>query len=104
MRDWTAAEKMGKISVSIIEKLTRAFHIESNKPDGEKNYDLMIKLSQATAYQTTVYSSLQKNHEYERRLQRVEKTVKGIDPSDLAMKNSPILSAEEEMKSKEKLR
>ncbi len=102
MRDWTAAEKMGKISVSIIEKLAGEFHRQSKAIT--PNYELMMKLSQATAYQTTVYSSLQKNHEYERRLQYVEKTVKGIDPSDLAMKNSPILSAEDELRNQEKLR
>ena len=64
----------------------------------------MMKLSQATAYQTTVYSSLQKNHEYERRLQRVEKTVRDVNPEDLAMGKSPILSAEEKQKTDEKLR
>ena len=104
MKDWTSAERMGKIGVAIIDKLATEFHKAANQPEDKKNYDRMIRFAQATAYQITVYSSLQKAHEYERRLIRVEKTVKHIDPSDMVMRYSPVITAEDEEQSKEQYR
>ena len=98
MRDWTSAEHMGKIGVSIIDKLATEFHKAANKYD----HDLMIRLAQATAYQMTVYSSIQKSHEYEKRLIRVEKTVRHLDPSDLIMKYNPVITADDELEINEK--
>jgi hypothetical protein len=104
MKDWTSAEHIGKISVSMITVLAKEFHKHSSKKDEEKNYDLIIKLSQAAGYQCQLYSALQKSHEYERRLQSVEKTVKTVTSEDLAMLNNPVIKAEAELKTDENFR
>ena len=101
MKDWTSAEHIGKIAVSTINVLSKEFHKAANQPDDKKDYKLIIALSQANGYQCQLYSALQKSHEYERRLQAVERTVKN-STSDELLKLNPVIAAEEELKSQEK--
>ena len=81
--DWTDPAHVGKISVSIMDKLYEIFEKEAKKEDEEINLDVLIKLSQATGYQAQVYSGLQKNHEFAKRLQSIEKTLSGEKPLEL---------------------
>jgi|TARA_R110000744_G_scaffold204995_3_gene323745 isopenicillin N synthase-like dioxygenase len=69
---WTDPSHVGKISISIMDTLADEFFKESQKPDDEKDHALMIKLSQAVGYQSQVYSTVQKNHDFARRLKMIE--------------------------------
>jgi len=100
-REWADASHVGKITVSIMDILAKEFHKVSKKADSEKDYDLMIKLSQATGYQAQLYSGLQKSHEFQRRLQSVEKALSTVSAEDIAMSVNPVLQAEEELKTQD---
>jgi len=104
MKDWTSAAHVGKIAMSIIDILAKEFHKAAKKPDDKKQYDLMIKLSQAVGYHMTIYSTLQKSHEYEYRLQSVEKTIKEVTPADIVMQYNPVLLEESKVESKDEFR
>lgn len=104
MKDWTSAERIGKIAVSVINVLAKEFHKEANKPEGEKDWKKIISLSQANGYQCQLYSALQKSHEYEFRLQKVERTIKNATPESLALGLNPVIAAEEEIKTQSKYR
>ena len=74
--------------------LAQEFHIEAKRPTDERDHTLMVKLSQAVGYQSQLFTSLQKNHEFARRLMQVEKATRIISPEDLAYKNNPTLLAD----------
>lgn len=101
MKDWASAEHVAKIGLSIMEILAKEFHIEASKPSGEKDHGLMIKISQAVGYQSQLFSALKKSHEFERRLNAVEKKAQKISPQDLAYKNNPVLLEEQRLKDAE---
>ena len=101
MKEWTDPEHVGKVTVSHLNLLSGAFHKEMKKSDEEKNYDLIIKLSQAAGYQAQLYSGLQKNHEFAKRLQSIEKTLSRATPEDLSLGLNPVLQAESELKAQE---
>ena len=75
--EWTDPTHVGKISVSIMDVLFAEFEKEAKKEDDTKDFDKLIKLSQATGYQAQVFSGLQKNHEFAKRLQSIERTLTG---------------------------
>ncbi len=95
-RDWTSAQQIAQLGLSIMYELAKEFHIEASKPSAEKDHNLMIKLSQAVGYQTQLFTSLQKNHEFAKRLVQVEAQTQIISPEDLAYKHNPALMAEQE--------
>jgi hypothetical protein len=95
---WADPGHVGKITISILDILSKEFHKAAKKEETEKDYDLIIKLSQAAGYQAQLYSGLQKSHEFARRLQSIEATLKTATPEGLAMGMSPVLQAEEELK------
>ncbi len=96
---WADPDHVGKVTVSILDVLAKAFHRESAKSEDERDYEKLIKLSQATGYQAQLYSGLQKSHEFARRLQSIEKTLETATPEDLAFGLNPVLAAEAELKS-----
>ena len=101
MKDWTSAEHVAKIGLSIMHVLAEEFHIEASKPTGEKDHSLMVKLSQAVGYQSQLFSALQKSHEFARRLNAVEKATHHISPEDLAYRNNPVVIEEQRLKDAE---
>lgn len=101
-KNWASADHVGKITISILNALTGEFH-KANKAE-EKDHGLLIKLSQACGYQAQLYSGLQKNIEYSRRLEELEKTVQHATPEELALGQNPVIQAEEELKKDETLR
>jgi len=98
---WADPEHVGKITISILDILTKEFHKANKKADDEKDFDLIIKLSQAAGYQAQLYSGLQKSHEFARRLQSIEKVMQTANPETLALGQNPVIIAEEELKSKQ---
>ena len=96
MKDWTSAEHVAKIGLSIMHVLAEEFHIEASKPTGEKDHSLMVKLSQAVGYQSQLFSALQKSHEFARRLEAVEKATSMLSPEEIAYKFNPTVMAERE--------
>ena len=103
MRDWTSAEHVAKIGLSIMEVLAKEFHIEAGKPSAEKDHSLMVKLSQAVGYQSQLFSALQKSHEFARRLGQVEKAARMLSPEELAYKHNPVLLADQRREEDHKL-
>ena len=93
-KNWAEPEHIGKITISILNTLASEFYKESAKD--EKDYSLLIKLASACGYQAQVYSSLQKNHEFGKRLEKIEENLRRTDSVYL---NSPVVIAEEEEKS-----
>lgn len=94
-REWTSAQQIAQLGLSIMYELAKEFHIEASKPTAEKDHNLMIKLSQAVGYQSQLFTSLQKNHEFAKRLVQVEAATQIISPEDLAYRNTPMLLAEQ---------
>lgn len=99
---WADPEHVGKITISILDILSKEFHIEAKKGDDEKNFDNLIKLSQAAGYQSQLYSGLQKSHEFAKRLKRIEKELDLTDTQNVMLQN-PVIAAEEELKTNSKL-
>ena len=97
-KNWAEPEHVGKITISILNTLTGEFYKESAKD--EKDYSLLIKLASAIGYQSQLYSSLWKNHEFSKRLQSIEKELQSATPEDLALGRNPAVIAEEEEKSR----
>jgi len=97
-KSWAEPEHVGKITISILDTLSREFHKEAvkDKPD----YSLLVKLSSACGYQSQLYSGLQKHHEFAKRLQRIEKEMQSATAEDLALGKNPVLSAEADRESR----
>ena len=96
MKDWTSAEHVASIGLSIMHVLATEFHIEAAKPIGEKDHSLMVKLSQAIGYQSQLFSALQKSHEFARRLNAVEKSTAMLTPEELDYKFNPVVLSDQQ--------
>lgn len=96
---WADPDHVGKMVVSVMNVLAAAFHKHSAKSEDERDYDLIIKLSQACGYQAQLYSGLQKSHEFARRLDRIDKVLMTVTPEDLALGLNPVIMAEAEIRS-----
>ncbi len=101
---WADPEHVGKVTISILDILSGLFHKEAKKKDDAKDYDLLVKLSQAAGYQAQLYSGLQKSHEFARRLQRLEKDMNTYTPEETALKNNPVLIEENNLKNQKSWR
>lgn len=101
-KDRDSPEHVMKIGLSIMHSLAGEFHKEAAKPEGEKDFGLLTKLSQAVGYQSQLFSALKKSHEYERRLQKTERAVRHLTPENLVYENNPVISAERELESLQK--
>ena len=96
-KSWSEPEHVGKVTISILNVLSREFHKEAVKD--EPDHDLLVKLSSACGYQSQLYSGLQKNHEFAKRLQSIEKTIGTATAEELALGKNPVLSVEADTKS-----
>lgn len=101
-KTWADEEHVGKLTVSIMNTLSKKFHTEAKKPEEEVNDDKLIKFSQAIGYQAQIFSGLQKNHEFAKRLQSVEKILSRANTGD-PMTNNPVINAEKELNTDSKL-
>ena len=97
-KTWAEPSHVGKVTISILDIFAREFHKESCKD--QIDHSLLIKLGGACGYQAQLYSGLQKNHEFAKRLQRIEIQVQNADAESLAMINNPVISAEEDRQSR----
>jgi hypothetical protein len=102
-KGWATAEHVGHVTISILDVLAKEFH-KANAKGEDKDHALLIKLSQAVGYQSQLYSGLQKSIEYAKRLEEVEKVVQHASAEDLALGQSPVLQAEDELKKDEAFR
>jgi len=93
-KQWTDANHVGKIAISILNTLSKEFHIEAKKSEEDRDIEKMIKISGSVGYQAQQYSNLQKNHEFAKRLEVVEHTMSTADAETLAMGQSPVIIAE----------
>ena len=97
---WADPDHVGKITVSIMNILSKHFHKEAKKSEEDQDFDKLIKLSQACGYQAQLYSGLQKSHEFARRLDRIDKVLETATPETLALGLNPVVIEENEMRSK----
>jgi len=97
-KTWAEPSHVGKVTISILNVLFREFHKEAGKDKPDHN--LLIKLGGACGYQAQLYSGLQKNHEFGKRLKSLEKAVQSATPEELALGRNPVIFAEEEQKSR----
>lgn len=97
-RSWTSPEHVGKITISILNELSKEFHKEAAKPDEEKDGDKLLKIAGACGYQSQVYSGIQKTFDMARRIEEVEKVLERADPEMLAMGANPVTIAEEDQR------
>jgi hypothetical protein len=73
-KTWDSVEHVGKVTISILNLLSKEFHKEAKKE--KPDYSLLTKLSSACGYQAQLYSGLQKNHEFAKRLEEIENSMK----------------------------
>ncbi len=95
---WNNANHVGKVTISILNVLTREFHKEAVKENPD--HSLLVKLGSACGYQSQLFSSLQKNHEFAQRLQNIEEQLGTTSAEDLALGKNPVVSAEADTKSR----
>lgn len=103
-KSWTSPEHVGKITISILNKLAAEFHKETSKADEDKDHDKILKLAGACGYQSQVYSGIQKIHDFAKRVEEIEKTLEKADPEMLAMGVSPVLIEENDQRERFALR
>ena len=92
--DWNDPSHVGKSLVSIYDVMASKFFADSKKAADEE-WEKLYKLVSTAGYVAQMYASLLKTHEFEKRLKRIEKTLKNTAPGDLAMKYNPVLLAEQ---------
>ena len=97
-KTWVNVSHVGKITISILDALAGEFHKEACKD--QIDHGKLVKLASACGYQAQLYSGLQKNHEFAKRLQNIEKELQSATSEDLALGRNPAVIAEEEEKSK----
>jgi len=98
-KSWADEEHVGKLTVAVMNVLNKKFHVESKKTDEKIDLDKLIKFSQAIGYQAQIFSGLQKNHEFAKRLKSVEEKIQNVNTDD-PYSNNPVLPAEAELKVK----
>lgn len=99
---WARPDHVGKITVAMLDVLSEEFFVESKKQD--RDFEKLIKISQAAGYQAQLYNGLQKNFDFAKRVEEIEEIVRNADPEKLAMGNSPVLVAEEDLRTTHALR
>ena len=92
--DWNDPSHVGKSLVSIYDVMAEKFFRDSKNADDAK-WDRLYKLVSTAGYVAQMYASLLKTHEFEKRLKRIEKTLKSTTPGELAMRYSPTVLIEE---------
>jgi len=92
--DWNDPSHVGKSLVSIYDVMAEKFFRDSKTADDDK-WDRLYKLVSTAGYVAQMYASLLKTHEFEKRLKRIEKTLKTTTPGELAMRYNPATIEEE---------
>jgi len=95
-KQWADASHVGKITISVLDNLSKLFHMELKKEDSD--FTVLLKLGGAIGYQAQIYSALQKNHDISQRLDNVEKTMSVANAETLAMGMSPVRIAEDDLR------
>jgi len=100
---WNDPSHVGKSLVSIYDVMAQKFFADSKNADDEK-WDKLYKLVSTAGYVAQMYTSILKTHEFEKRLKRIEKTLKSTPAEELAMQYNPTIKEENELVSKNTLR
>ena len=99
---WTDPSHIGKIIVSVVNKLSAEFHIEFDKED--KDFEKLVRLAGSIGYQAQIYNGIQKTHDFAKRVEELESVVQNADPEKLAMGLNPVIIAEEDRRTRFALR
>jgi len=91
--DWNDPSHVGKSLVSIYDVMASKFFADSKHATDEE-WEKLYKLVSTAGYVAQMYASLLKTHEFEKRLKRIEKTLKSTTPEEIAMRYNPVLKAE----------
>lgn len=91
--DWNDPSHVGKSLVSIYDVMASKFFADSKNASDEQ-WDKLYKLVSTAGYVAQMYASLLKTHEFEKRLKRIEKTLKSTTPEEIAMRYNPVIKAE----------
>jgi hypothetical protein len=93
-KTWSDVDHVGKITISILDSLTKEYNLELEQDNPDLT--LLVKLASAVGYQAQLYSSLYKNHEISKRIDYLEKQMKGLGAQDMAMLYNPVVIAEDD--------
>ena len=88
--EWNDPSHVGKSLVSIYDVMAKKFFAESKSATADQWVDL-YKLVSTAGYVAQMYASLLKTHEFEKRLKRIEKTLKSTSGEELAMRYNPTI-------------
>lgn len=88
--EWNDPSHVGKSLVSIYDVMAQKFFRDSKNATEEQWVDL-YKLVSTAGYVAQMYASLLKTHEFEKRLKRIEKTLKNTSAEELAMRYNPTI-------------
>jgi len=87
---WNDPSHVGKSLVSIYDVMAKKFFADS-KNATEAQWSDLYKLVSTAGYVAQMYASLLKTHEFEKRLKRIEKTLKNSSAEELAMRYNPTI-------------
>jgi len=88
--EWNDPSHVGKALVNIFDVMAMKFFADAKHAKPEDWVDL-YKLVSTAGYVAQMYASLLKTHEFEKRLKRIEKTLKGTSAEELAMRYNPTI-------------
>ncbi len=88
--DWNDPSHIGKSLVSIYDVMAKKFFADSKVATPEE-WGNLYKLVSTAGYVAQMYASLLKTHEFEKRLKRIEKTLKSTSGEELAMRYNPTI-------------
>jgi len=87
---WNDPSHVGKSLVSIYDVMAKKFFADSKNASPEE-WSNLYKLVSTAGYVAQMYASLLKTHEFEKRLKRIEKTLKNTSAEELAMRYNPTI-------------
>jgi len=87
---WNDPSHVGKSLVSIYDVMAKKFFADSKNASPEE-WGNLYKLVSTAGYVAQMYASLLKTHEFEKRLKRIEKTLKNTSAEELAMRYNPTI-------------
>ncbi len=88
--DWNDPSHIGKSLISIYDVMAKKFFADSKNATPEE-WGNLYKLVSTAGYVAQMYASLLKTHEFEKRLKRIEKTLKNTSAEELAMRYNPTI-------------
>lgn len=94
--EWNDPSHIGKSLISIYDVMAKKFFADSKTAD-DVAWGNLYKLVSTAGYVAQMYASLLKTHEFEKRLKRIEKTLKSTSNEDLAMRYNPVIAADNKL-------